>query len=166
MKVVHVIGLVGAGKTTFINKWFPKIPDVFDIKTVYEQHDFSPENLQGNPQLYASFKQVLKEYLLQFIEKSEELGFFIAESSGANGIFNQLFKELDEYRIWIEPDFVRIKKVVETQRGSYAKDLNEYIIQKFNHGEIMYHNSYNTNTNAFSKPLPDFLKKYLNKNRI
>lgn len=160
MRVVHVIGLVGAGKTYFINKWFPKVSEIFDIKMVYEQHNFSPENLKGNPSMYLAFKNVLKNYLTQFVEKFESNGFFIAESSGANGVFNQIFQELDEYRILIEPNYDRIKKVVETQRGDYAKKLNEYLSKKYETGQILFDNSYDPATNSFRKPLPNFLKNY------
>jgi hypothetical protein len=166
MNVVHVIGLVGAGKTHFINAYFPKISDIFDVKMVYEQHNFSPELLHNNPQLFYSFKNTLRQYLGQFMEQYADLGFFIAESSGANSAFNEIFRDLKEYRIWIDPDYDRIDQIISSQRGSYAKGLNQYLREKYERGEIFFDNSYNPLTRTFKRALPDFLQIYFKKNKI
>jgi hypothetical protein len=72
--------------------------EIFDIKMVYEQHNFSPENLKGNPTMYLAFKKCLKNYLTQFVEKFESNGFFIAEYR-CKWCIQPDFQELDEYRI-------------------------------------------------------------------
>ena len=57
--IIHVIGLVGAGKSTFIQKYFPDLL-VFDIKDIYENNNFNPKDLHDNPRSYLQFQSALE----------------------------------------------------------------------------------------------------------
>ncbi|MHA1619480.1 MAG: hypothetical protein ACTSVZ_09370 [Promethearchaeota archaeon] len=46
MKLLHIIGKVGSGKSHFTRKYFPQAP-VFDIKDVYEKYDVTPADLRS-----------------------------------------------------------------------------------------------------------------------
>jgi dephospho-CoA kinase len=45
MEVLHVVGLVGAGKTTAIRRFFPTFVEI-DVQDVYRQHYFNPDDIK------------------------------------------------------------------------------------------------------------------------
>ena len=129
MKIIHVIGPVGVGKTHFINRKFPQDLTVFDIKIVYEVNQFEPSDLQGNEHVYQQFIQSLTSLFQDYIENITKQGYEIGvcESSGTNAAMNMMLRKHDEYRIWIKPDTVRMRSTYLRER-LYAKDLNKYIM--------------------------------------
>ncbi len=159
--IIHVIGLVGAGKSTFIQKYFATLP-IFDIKDVYENNNFNPKDLHNNPGSYVQFQSALEYSFLNFCRNLEErnIPIGIVESSGINKGLNDILKKFFVYRIWITPDHKRmqIKKIYEKQ--PYAKDLNEHMQKLFNYRKIVYNNEFNFKTYDFSKRLPPIIKEF------
>ena len=68
--IIHVIGLVGAGKSTFIQKYFSNLP-VFDIKNIYKANNFNPKDLHDNPGSYPQFKSALYYSFSNFYKNIE-----------------------------------------------------------------------------------------------
>ncbi len=161
--ILHVIGLVGAGKSTFIQKYFPNLP-IFDIKDIYENNNFNPKDLHNNPNSYLQFQSALEYSFSQFHQNLEanKISIGIVESSGINKGLNEILKNYSVYRIWITPDLKRIedKKIYEKQ--PYAKDLNEHLLNLFKYRKIIYNTEYNFKTYDFSKRLPPILKEFFN----
>ncbi len=107
IKVIHIIGLVGAGKTHFINRHFPGIPEIFDVKTVYEQSQFAPGDLHNNPKAYEKFMLAMDSTFKYFVENMQKLEFeyVVCESTGINGAMNKTLRPYKPYILWIEPFF-------------------------------------------------------------
>lgn len=70
--IIHVIGLVGAGKSTFIQKYFPNVP-VFDIKDIYLNNNFNPKDLHNNPNSYLQFQSALGYSFSQFYQNLKKI---------------------------------------------------------------------------------------------
>ena len=158
--IIHVIGLVGAGKSTFIQKYFPDLP-IFDIKDIYENNNFNPKDLHNNPGSYIQFQSALKYSFSNFYRNLEEMNvpIGIVESSGINKGLNKILEKFTVYRIWITPDHKRmqVKKIYEKQ--PYAKSLNEHMLTLFKYKKIIYNNEFIFKTYDFSKVLPPIIKK-------
>ena len=161
--IIHVIGLVGAGKSTFIQKYFPDLP-VFDIKDIYQNNNFNPKDLHNNPNSYLQFQTALEYSFANFYQNLEERNVPIAivESSGINKGLNQILKKFFVYRIWITPDHKRMKIKRIHEKQPYAKDLNEHMLTLFKYHKIIYNNEFDFKTYDFSKRLPPIIKKLFN----
>ena len=161
--IIHIIGLVGAGKSTFIQKYFPDLP-IFDIKDIYENNNFNPKDLHDNPNSYLQFQSALEYSFSQFYQNLEErnVPIGIVESSGINKGLNEILKKFFVYRIWITPDITRMKSKKIYEKQPYAKDLNDHMLKLANYKKIIYNNEFNFKTYDFSKSLPPILKKFLN----
>ena len=108
MQLLHVIGPVGAGKTTMIRQFWPTY-QVFDIKAVYTFFQFAPEDLRdkGNYQQFAQgVLNELESYCYTCLLNQRPLG--IVESSGINQALNHAVALYDVCTIWIEPDPQRV----------------------------------------------------------
>src|SRR5271157_1759540 len=89
LRVVHVIGLVGSGKSTFIRQYLYEWP-AFDIQGVYKECNFAPDDLFENPEAYHQFRDALKYYLEGFIAeaRANACPLVVVESSGVNQVLN------------------------------------------------------------------------------
>ena len=98
--IIHVIGLVGAGKSTFIQKYFRGLP-VFDIKDIYKDNNFNPKDLHDNSGSYPQFQSALDFSFSNFYKNLEtnNIPIGIVESSGINKGLNQILKKFFVYRI-------------------------------------------------------------------
>ena len=160
--IIHMIGLVGAGKTYFINRHFPQDAQVFDIKMVYDLHQFSPGDLHNNFEAYEKFAQALQSELKFFLIKTQQLGFnyAIIESTGTNGALNKALRSYKDYRIWIEPDKYRMDATYLRERP-YAEELNKYLKKKWGKNEIYANNLYDPRFQEFDNPVPKRIAKLL-----
>ena len=161
--LIHIIGYVGAGKSTFIKKYLVKFP-TFDIKDIYQKNFFSPKDLQDEPEKYLQFQSALDFSFFQFYENLEinQIPVGIVESSGINQALNNILRRLYVYRIWIIP-FELSHKIYQTKidKGRpYAKDLNNHLREKFEKNEVHFNNQYSFKDESFMKDLPAIFKKY------
>nr|QEE16305.1 hypothetical protein DSAG12_02135 [Candidatus Prometheoarchaeum syntrophicum] len=161
--IIHVIGLVGAGKSTFIQKYFPNLP-IFDIKDIYQTNNFTPQDLHNNPASYLQFQSALDYAFTQFYQnlKEKNMPIGIVESSGINKGLNEILKKFFVYRIWITPDLRRIKENKITEKQPYAKNLNDHMLSLHKYKKIIYNTEFNFKTYDFSKRLPPIIKKFFN----
>ncbi len=160
--IIHVIGLVGAGKSTFIQKYFPNLP-IFDIKDIYENNNFNPKDLHNNPGSYLQFQSALKYSFSNFYRnlKEKNISISIVESSGINKGLNEILRKFFVYRIWITPDHSRMKSKKIYEKQPYAKGLNEHMLTLFKYKKIIFNNEFHFKTYDFSKSLPPIIKKFL-----
>ncbi|MHA1728453.1 MAG: hypothetical protein ACTSWY_06945 [Promethearchaeota archaeon] len=156
VRVIHVIGLVGAGKTYFIQRHFPQTALVFDIKVVYELNQFSPGDLYNNPAAYERFTITLQSEFNLFLERAEKAGhnYIIAESTGTNSAMNKTFRKYREYCIWIEADNRRMQSQY-LREMPYAGELNKYLRKRWMKNEIYTHNIYDPKFEEFENNLPE-----------
>lgn len=131
MIFIHVIGLVGAGKTTFINKHLSTYP-CFDIQSIYTRNQIIPENLK-HPEEYRRYYAILSQTFEDFVHQCQsEKGLIgIIESSGANHGLNQLLRKHLCYSIWIRPDLARLQDPEFIAERPYAPDLNTYLLELY-----------------------------------
>jgi hypothetical protein len=161
IKVIHIIGLVGAGKTHFINMHFPDIPEIFDIKTVYEQSQFEPGDLHNNPQAYEKFMQAMDSSFKYFVENMQNLGFkyVVCESTGTNAAMNQTLRSYKPYILWIEPDQYRMENTHLRERP-YAESVNKAVMKKWHTGKIYENNIYDPRTDEFQNSIPESFRRF------
>nr|QEE17770.1 hypothetical protein DSAG12_03608 [Candidatus Prometheoarchaeum syntrophicum] len=161
--IIHVIGLVGAGKSAFIQKYFPNLP-IFDIKDIYQTNNFTPQDLHNNPDSYLQFQSALEYSFEGFYQNLKETNkpIGIVESSGINKGLNAILKKFFVYRIWITPDFKRMQAKKIYVKQPYAKNLNEHMLALYKYKKIIYNTEFNFTTYDFSKRLPPIIKKYFN----
>jgi len=161
--IIHIIGYVGAGKSTFVKKYLGKFP-IFDIKDIYQNNFFNPKDLQGKPEKYLQFQSALDHSFSQFYKKLEinQIPIGIVESSGINRALNNILRRFYVYRIWIIPfDLNRKIKQSEIYKDKpYAKELNSHLMEKFEKNEVPFNNQYNFIDESFIKDLPAIIKKY------
>ena len=159
--IIHVIGLVGVYKSTFIRKYFGNLP-IFDIKDIYENNNFNPKDLHNNPNSYLQFQSALEYSFSHFYQNLEEktVPIGIVESSGINKGLNGILKKFFVYRIWITPDHSRMKSKKIYEKQPYAKDLNEHMLRLFKYQKIIYNNEFNFKTYDFSNRLPPIIKEF------
>jgi hypothetical protein len=161
VQVLHVIGYVGAGKTTFLREYYPTVP-VFDIKDVYTEHGFSPED-RMEADAYAQFAQALEAHWVGFLKLNDpqflhpgdmKTPFAVAvESSGTNGALNTLLVPLFPTVLWINGDLSRIDWLKVREERPYAERLNAFLRAEYLRGEIHYTRVFNYETRAFSGEL-------------
>jgi predicted kinase len=164
--VIHVIGLVGAGKTYFIQHHFPQSAVIFDIKDAYELFNFSPSDLQNNEAAYTQFKQSIDSHIERMYHKILSIDemkcphVLLVESTGTNRAINSVLYKYRPYKIWIDPDFKRMDDQYLRERP-YADEVNKYVLKKWQKGEIQCNNVYNPNSKKFENPIPKEIQKFL-----
>ena len=152
VKIIHVIGLVGSGKSKFIQKFLSgsNIDDspsfsypIFDIKEIYEESGFSPEDLK-DPKNYSQFNSAIRFSignltfgLTENLSKNligEDQNLLIVESSGINKALNESLIPYDRLIIWIKSNFGKNISIIRP----YAESLNKVLRKKFEKNEIKY----------------------------
>jgi len=161
--LIHIIGYVGAGKSTFIRRYLRKFP-TFDIKEIYQKNFFSPKDFQDKPEKYLQFQSALDFSFSQFYKNLEinHIPVGIVESSGINRALNNILRRFYVYRIWIIPFDLnwKIKQSKINKERPYAEDLNSHLMEKFEKNEVPFNNQYNFMDESFMKDLPAIFKKY------
>jgi hypothetical protein len=161
MAVLHVVGLVGAGKTTAIRRFFPTCVEM-DIQDVYRLNDFQPDDIKS-PENYAKFEAALKGHFENYLAEVTRLNqpLLIIESSGINQALNRLLAPYSPFIVWIVPDFARIGDPAFLKRRRYAEGLNQVIWTKFNQRKLVVHATYDTATGEFTGDLPAWLAPFV-----
>lgn len=153
MLIIHVIGKVGAGKTTFIEKYLSQYP-CFDIKKIYEQTGFTSNNLSDIGD-YTEFNNNLYQLLSQKIRTAiDSQTPLIIESSGMNQYLNKviyLIKDLDLYQIWVDCE---IADRIYDERP-YAERINKLFQTKIVNGHILFHTRFDWDVKYFTVTPPD-----------
>ena len=159
--LIHIIGYVGAGKSTFIKKYLIKFP-VFDIKDIYQKNFFSPKDLQDEPEKYLQFQSALDFSFSQFYKNLEinQIPIGIVESSGINRALNNILRRFYVYRVWIIPFDLNLIQSKIYKLRPYTEELNNYLMEKFEKNEVPFNNQYNFMDESFMKDLPVIFKKY------
>lgn len=150
VKIVHVIGLVGAGKSHFIREFCPYAP-VFDIQDVYKEYDISPDQLQGTA--YGQFANALAYTLDNFFRHYSAENLLLIESSGLNRALNRYLLAMSHDTILIESSY---SDGIALER-SYATDLNRLITHAIDKHEITPTYRYNGDTGEFTPTRPDWI---------
>ncbi len=122
LKVLHIIGLVGAGKSTFIHRYLNEFP-AFDIQKIYQRSGFSPADLHENHEAYERFIDALKYSVEKFTALVQGAEWIVVESSGINSALNQILMDYQVYTILITSKF---PQTIYDERP-YAKSLNDVI---------------------------------------
>ena len=164
--LIHIIGYVGAGKSTFIRKYLSRFP-TFDIKEIYQKNYFNPKDLKDEPEKYLQFQSALDLSFSQFFKNLEinQIPVGIVESSGINRALNNILRRFYVYRIWIIPFDVnettnQMKQSKINKERPYAEELNSHLMEKFEKNEVPFNNQYNFIDERFLKDLPAIFKKY------
>jgi len=159
--LIHIIGYVDAGKSTFIKKYLNEFP-IFDIKDIYQKNFFSPKDLQNNPEKYLQFQTAL-DYSFSQYYKNLEINHFsvgIIESSGINRALNNILRRFYVYRVWIIPFDLNLIQSKIYKIRPYAEELNNHLMEKFEKNEVPFNNKYNFMDESFMKDLPEIFKRY------
>lgn len=159
LPILHVIGLVGSGKTFFIQKFFSNIP-TFDIKQIYEDFGFTPKDLHKQPEKYTQFQRALQIKLNQFLDfiKIHKFPIVLVESSGINQALNHILNQYNNYRIWIKADISRMKSLNIYTKRPYAEKLNDHMLGLKKNRKILFNNEFDFKSLEFSNSLPPILK--------
>jgi hypothetical protein len=160
--LVHIIGLVGVGKTYFIQHHFPQKAIIFDIKDAYELYHFSPNDLKDNTAAYEQFKQAIDGHIDRLYHEiiNSDLRLLLIESTGTNRAMNSVLYKYRPYKIWIEPDIQRMDNQYLRERP-YAGEINKYVLKKWQKGEIQCNNRFDPKTNEYENPIPIEVAKFL-----
>jgi hypothetical protein len=154
MQFLHVMGIVGAGKTTIIHQFWPTY-QVFDIKAVYTFFQFAPEDLRdkGNYQQFAQgVLRELESYCENCILNQQPFG--IVESSGINQALNHAVDLYDVCTIWIEADPQQSDTEAFRRERPYSANLNAEILRQFADGKIGYDLTYSMATQEWRGTVP------------
>lgn len=156
--IIHIIGCVWAGKTRFINQYWPN-RTAFDIQNVYRDDQFTPADLQ-NPGKYTQFAEALKTAFENYLFHLNEIEqpWSIIESSGINLALNKILQSKNVLTIWIHPDFRLITGEVFLKAHPYARDLNDLILKKKSTNQMTFDLEYYYERDGFSQPIPDEFK--------
>ncbi len=161
--LIHIIGYVGAGKSTFIRKYLSKFPS-FDIKDIYQKNFFNPKDLKNDPEKYLQFQSALDFSFSQFYKNLEiyKIPVGIVESSGINRALNNILRRFYVYRIWIIPFDLndKIKQSKINKERPYSENLNNHLMKKFEKNEVPFNNQYNFIEGSFMKDLPTIFEEY------
>ena len=155
MIFLHVIGLVGAGKSTFIKKHLDNYP-CFDIQSIYTQNHINPQTLK-HPERYQQYFALLRQAFEEFVHHCQaEKGLIgIIESSGANHGLNQILRKHLSYVIWIQPDLNRLQDPEFIAMRPYAPELNTYLLDLYTkHRLHRIDAEFNPDTLTFQPNLP------------
>jgi hypothetical protein len=153
MIIIHLIGKVGSGKTTFYEKYFAAYPK-FDIKTIYEKMNIQSNEL-NDPGIHAEFDATLKEDLRSVLKnaKLQQSPVVVIESSGMNQTLNNLIsqiKELDLYQIWVDCE---INGAIYQERP-YAERINRIFQAKIVNSNIIFHTKFDWDVKLFTVTPP------------
>ncbi|MHA1674145.1 MAG: hypothetical protein ACTSYI_11020 [Promethearchaeota archaeon] len=118
MKLIHLVGKVGAGKSHFARKYFSQDP-VFDIKDVYEKYGVSPAELR-DPNVYRQFASAVAATLDNFCRQYHDEPIAFIESSGINQAINQALRTHPHKVLLIQSKF---SESIASERP-YAPALN------------------------------------------
>ncbi len=159
--LIHIIGYVGAGKSTFIKKYLIKFP-TFDIKDIYQKNFFSPKDLQDEPEKYLQFQSALDFSFSQFYKNLEinQIPIGIVESSGINRALNNILRRFYVYRIWVIPFDLNLIQSKIYKIRPYAEELNNHLMEKFEKNEVPFNNQYNFMDETFMKDLPAIFNNF------
>lgn len=159
MKIIHIIGLVGSGKSKFIKKYLNS-HEVFDIKDIYTQYQFEPKDLK-DPQKYSQFHSAIDytlKNMVNFLEKNGEEA-LIVESSGSNKAINSALFPYEKIIILITSE----KNEEIYQNRQYARELNRILLSELEQGKIHFDIEFNWNKNRFIGQIPDQFKRFFPK---
>ena len=163
--LIHIIGYVGAGKSTFIKKYLSRY-STFDIKEIYHKNFFNPKDLLDKPEKYFQFQSALDYSFSQFYKNlviiQSPIG--IVESSGINQALNNILGRFFVYRIWIIPYNLNQFQLKISKERPYAEEINSHLKEKFEKNEIPFNNQYNFIEENFIKDLPVIFQKYFLEN--
>jgi GTPase SAR1 family protein len=168
MQIFHIIGLVGAGKTTFIKKFLSNY-FMFDVQSIYKATGFVPEDLR-NSKAYRQFADALKSYVDSFIichQKSNARA-IIVESSGANRVLNEVLKQyrMSVFVVWICPNIISSHKPEFWKARPYGKSLNKHILKLFSQKKLPWiHAKYNPSDNSFMPELSENIRDFFIKTK-
>ena len=151
MILVHVIGKVGVGKTHFIRQYGSSAP-CFDIKSIYEKYDITPQDLQ-QPGVYSQFTSALAYTLDGFLQQFSDSSIIFIESSGLNKAINAFLVRLNPTLLYVQSHY---SDSIENSR-KYAKDLNPLIEQAITTQQIKPDVWYHGDTYDFTPEKPSFL---------
>lgn len=149
MHILHIIGLVGAGKTTFIQSFLPVYP-CFDIKEIFESCHYSLHDLQSPSIRYFQFAAELESNLLHFFDVHKEEDFVLVESSGVNNALNNILTKYTSSNILVTSKFHL--QVYEDR--PYAKQINALIRGKLKTHVVPLDSIYDWTHNYWVRPLP------------
>lgn len=160
IKIIHIIGFSGAGKTHFIRKFLPDYP-VFDIKHIYQEYNFKPEDIQ-DPTRYSQFSTALRYQLNDLMRKMQvhNSEILVIETSGINQTINDEITSQDRLTVWIQSDFY---KTTEKERA-YAISLNKAILKAIEQRKINCDIIFNWHFKKFMQPLPKEYQRIFPKN--
>jgi hypothetical protein len=154
MLLLHIIGAVGAGKTTMIRQFWPTY-QVFDIKDVYTFFQFTPEDLRDSEK-YQSFANgvasELEGYCMECELAEQPIG--IVESSGINKALNAALSQYEVCTIWIEGDPTQASTPEFEQSHPYAASLNAEILRQITDGKITTNLKFSMLTQTWSGKVP------------
>jgi len=170
-KIIHVIGPVGCGKSTFIRKYLHGYP-VLDVKKIYEYTGIIPADMM-DPYVYRRFTDILKylfdefemfgDFQCEFYPEDNSAGgsgsddILICESSGINKALNKLISRYESIRILVISDFH--KRIYKSR--PYAIELNKIIFRKIRNREFRTDTVYYANGDVFIGKIPADFTKYL-----
>lgn len=153
MLIIHVIGKVGSGKTTFIEKFLPGYP-CFDIKEIYESTGIQSNELNMYGEYAHFMAEMVKGLTAKIILANKTNHILIVESSGMNQALNTCIlqiKPLDLYQIWVDCE---INPKIYTERP-YADRINKVFQSKIVNSNIMFHTKFDWDVKYFTVRPPD-----------
>lgn len=157
--VLHVIGLVGVGKTRFLHEYFPTLP-VFDIPTAYREFIFSPNDVKCKTMIDRKYETMIRAMWNKFLsdhDPGENLRatFCVGvESSGIDQTLNVILVPFFPIVLLIhgEPPSLLDKEFWSTR--PHGPTLNALLHEKLTTKAISYNYLYDAVTATFSSLLP------------
>ena len=163
MKIIHVIGKVGAGKSHFITRVLSRkrqILQKFDVKDVYRETGHTPKELM-DPTAMAQFSTAMEHKISAFVSAHRQMeGLFVVESSGMNKSINRALMTFEHDVILVTSPFSSSPKIHRSR--PYATNLNMVFDRKMKRGEIRFDFQYvadKTGKGKFVDEVPDILVK-------
>ncbi len=153
MHILHIIGLIGSGKTTFIRAFLPLYP-CFDVKRVLETHNYTLYDLQSSSVRCHLFSVALEAGLMHFLDVNREAPFLIVESSGINPPLNDFLRNYSFSNVLITSKF----HIRAYNDRPHAKQLNELIRTKLKEKTFPLHSIYDWSHNRWVRPLSEILQ--------
>jgi hypothetical protein len=163
LPLLHVTGLVGAGKTTTIRCLFPEVK-AFDIADIYRAHGITPPDFR-DPEKYKTFERILTIAFEEYRQTAEKTAqpFMIVESSGVNPLLNRLIDPYSPVTLWIVPDPSRINDPTLLTARPHAEKFNAMIWAQYNDGLFVPDITYNPISREIMGTLPPWLEPWFPK---